>query len=203
MKRITRGLLLIGMGLLCPVTFAQSSRVDGAGSDISYTADGRLDFPGRYREWVYLTSGFDMSYSAAAKGSAHHLFDNLFVDPASYRAFEQTGTWPDGTVLVLELRRAGTNDPLNRQGSFQGADIVGVEVHVRDSARFAGDWAFFSFGGVGASAAGPPAAKQLPQSADCYACHTAHGAVDSTFVQFYPTLLPIARSKGTLSSASR
>ncbi len=39
----------------------------------------------------------------------------------------------------------------------------------------------------------------IPQSADCYSCHTAHGAVDTTFVQFYPTLLPIARSKRTLS----
>ena len=30
---------------------------------------------------------------------------------------------------------------------------------------------------------------------------TAHGAVDKTFVQFYPTLLPIAKDKGTLSAA--
>lgn len=41
----------------------------------------------------------------------------------------------------------------------------------------------------------------IPVVADCYSCHAAHGAVDTTFVQFYPTLLPIAKSKGTLSSA--
>jgi hypothetical protein len=29
----------------------------------------------------------------------------------------------------------------------------------------------------------------------------AHAAVDTTFVQFYPTLLPVATAKGTLSKA--
>ncbi|HYU45886.1 MAG TPA: cytochrome P460, partial [Terriglobales bacterium] len=30
-------------------------------------------------------------------------------------------------------------------------------------------------------------------------CHEQHGAVDTTFVQFYPTLLEIAKKKGTLA----
>ena len=41
----------------------------------------------------------------------------------------------------------------------------------------------------------------IPQSVACYACHTAHAAVDTTFVQFYPTLLPTAQAKSTLSPA--
>jgi len=32
---------------------------------------------------------------------------------------------------------------------------------------------------------------------NCYSCHSAHAAVDTTFVQFYPTLAPIAKAKGT------
>jgi hypothetical protein len=43
----------------------------------------------------------------------------------------------------------------------------------------------------------------IPLAADCYSCHAAHAAVDTTFVQFYPTLLPIATRKGTLSTAYR
>jgi hypothetical protein len=39
----------------------------------------------------------------------------------------------------------------------------------------------------------------IPMSEDCYACHRDHAAVDTTFVQFYPTLLPLATQKGTLS----
>jgi hypothetical protein len=41
----------------------------------------------------------------------------------------------------------------------------------------------------------------IPQTASCYSCHSAHAAVDTTFVQFYPTLLPIATSKHSLSAA--
>jgi hypothetical protein len=35
----------------------------------------------------------------------------------------------------------------------------------------------------------------IPEKAPCYAYHAALGAADTTFVQFYPTLLPIARSR--------
>ena len=41
--------------------------------------------------------------------------------------------------------------------------------------------------------------NELPQTSDCNVCHQDHGAVDTTFVQFYPTLMPIAKAKGTLS----
>ena len=43
--------------------------------------------------------------------------------------------------------------------------------------------------------------KMVPTTADCYSCHADHAAVDTTFVQFYPTLLPIAKNKGTLSAS--
>lgn len=39
----------------------------------------------------------------------------------------------------------------------------------------------------------------IPPAASCYACHSAHAAVDTTFVQFYATLLPIAKNHATLS----
>jgi hypothetical protein len=40
----------------------------------------------------------------------------------------------------------------------------------------------------------------MPDTAGCQACHSANGAVDNTFVQFYPTLAPIAKSKGTFKT---
>jgi hypothetical protein len=69
---------------------------------------------------------------------------------------------------------------------------MGFEVHVKDESRFPGKWAFFGFGDT-------TPAKMVPRSADCYSCHAEHAAVDTTFVQFYPTLLPLATTKGTLS----
>ena len=44
-------------------------------------------------------------------------------------------------------------------------------------------------------------AKIIRQTENCYSCHRDHGAVDTTFVQFYPTVLPIAKGKGTLAAA--
>ncbi len=72
---------------------------------------------------------------------------------------------------------------------------MGLEVHVKDEARFPGKWAFFSFDSPSGNG------TLIPQGAPCYSCHAAHAAVDTTFVQFYPTLLPVATKKGTLSAA--
>jgi hypothetical protein len=146
---------------------------------------------------VYLTTGFDMSYNPAMSMD-HHMFDNVFVDPASYQAFVETGTWPDKTMLVLETRSAEGKGSINQKGNFQNTEVMGIEVHVKDETRFPGKWAFF---GVDDGQTGNKTGKMFPVGAECYKCHAAHAAVDTTFVQFYPTLLPIAKSKGTLSAA--
>jgi Cytochrome P460 len=158
-----------------------------------YTTDGSLKFPANYREWVYLTSGVDMSYSPNMD-MGHSMFDNVFVNPEAYKAFLQTGTWPDKTMLVLEARMAGNKGSINKNGHFQTGNIMGREVHVKDDARFPGKWAFFN-------AEDGVTGKLLPREMDCYSCHEQHGAVDTTFVQFYPTLLEIAKKKNTLSAA--
>jgi hypothetical protein len=158
-----------------------------------YTPDGNLKFPTQYREWVYVTSGIDMSYGANA-GMDHSMFDNVFVNPEAYKAFVQTGTWPDKTMLVLEVRKGESKGSINKAGHFQTNEVMGREVHVKDAARFPGKWAFFtSEDGV--------TGKLLPKEMACYSCHEKHAAVDTTFVQFYPTLLDVAKQKKTLSSS--
>jgi len=42
----------------------------------------------------------------------------------------------------------------------------------------------------------------LPKDRDCYSCHEKNGAVDTTFVQFYPTLAEIAKAKGTFRTGN-
>lgn len=158
-----------------------------------YTSDGQMKRPGDYRNWIYLTTGFDMSYSADSGMRDHHMFDNVFVNPDAYQAFQKTGTWPDKTMLVLEVRGAEGRGSINQKGNYQGT-LMGMEVHVKDEARFPGKWAFFGFDDN-------ETAKMTPTTATCYSCHAEHGAVDTTFVQFYPTLLPVAKSKGTFSAA--
>ncbi|HZR37099.1 MAG TPA: cytochrome P460 family protein [Nevskia sp.] len=162
----------------------------------AYGADGKLPMPADYRQWTFLTSSLDMSYNRTGEPDMH-LFDNVFVQPQAYRSFLDSGTWPEHTVLVKEVRGASTRGSINRRGKFQTPQLVELEIHVKDEARFAdGGWGFFVSDG-----AAP--AQQIPPQADCYACHRAHGAVDNTFVQFYPTLIDLARSKNTLSAGFR
>lgn len=164
-----------------------------------FDASGKMLFPADYRQWVFVTSGHGMSYNPVANADPEAPFDNVFADPASYAAFLETGTWPEGTVLALEVRRGRSKGSINVAGAFQSGAPMGVEVHTKDSARFGkaqDGWAFFGF-----DPAKPEPAGKIPETAQCYGCHREHGAVDRTFTQFYPTLLPVAQAKGTLSSA--
>jgi hypothetical protein len=110
-----------------------------------YTSDGRMEPPSDYRQWIFLSSGVDMSYNPRAMAMGHTVFDNVFVNREAYKSFVETGTWPDKTVLVLEVRGAQTKGSINHTGHFQTADLMGVEVHVKDEARFPRKWAFFGF----------------------------------------------------------
>jgi hypothetical protein len=155
-----------------------------------FTNGNQLAKPTNYREWVWVTSGLGMSYSAGASGGG---FDNVFVSPAAYRAFLQTGRWPEATMFVIEEREALNKGSINKAGHYQG-ELHGLVAEVKDSSRFPDAWAFFNF--ENADSAAP-----LPKTQPCYACHAQHGAVDNTFVQFYPTLLPIAKQKGTVKAS--
>jgi hypothetical protein len=174
------------------------SALAASSSAPAYTKTGDMLPPANYREWIYLTSGMDMSYAPKPAGMEEHsMFDNVFVNPEAYRSFVATGVWPDKTILVLEARQARSKGSINQHGHFQDGGIMDLEVHVKDQARFPGKWAFFSFDSAASNG------TLIPQQAPCYSCHAAHAAVDTTFVQFYPTLLPVAEKNGTLSESFR
>ena len=187
--------LMFALAVALPVAASAGDPSTTSPRAPAYTTDGKLIAPGDYREWVYLSSGLGMSYNPKALASAEPMFDNTFVNPEAYRAFRNTGTWPDKTVIVLEVRGSSDKGSINQRGRFQSGDVQGLEVHVKDITRFSGGWAFFSFDN------GPAPATRIADTQACYACHSAHGAVDTTFVQFYPTLLPIAKQHATLSAA--
>ena len=163
--------------MACSVGFAQQ-----------YTKEGELVLPKDYREWVFLSSGLGMTYNQNATPNGKPPFENVFVNPAAYQGFLKTGTWPDKTVMVLEIRASESRVSINKDGRIQ-TNRVGMEVHVKDAAR--GGWAFYGFAG------GAEKGTLFPKTADCYSCHQQNGATDTTFVQFYPTLIETAQQKGT------
>jgi hypothetical protein len=162
------------------------------GDKANFTRDGELAYPANYREWVFLSSGLGMTYGPNAPAAGAPLrFDNVFVNPSSYREFLKSGKWVDGTVMILEVRNSETKGSINQHGSFQ-RDIAGIEAHVKDSRRFKSGWAFYGLDPA------KPSAKAIAPGNRCEQCHEANGAVDTTFVQFYPDLIPVASKYGQL-----
>ena len=198
MRKMTAVLLLALAGSLA--IRAQQPPSDGP----RYVNGTNLVRPTDYREWIFLSSGLDMNYnpppgstSGSPRQPERHSFTNVFVNPSSYRSFLQTGKWPDRTIFVLEARVADNVSryfPANQAGRFQ-AGFAGLEANVKDT-RFPDGWGFFSFNGTVTSA--EPLSGAALTRGQCVECHTEHTAVERTFVQFYPTLLEVARQKGTL-----
>ena len=183
--------------MMLPANRAQISVAQAAppsGSDSPrFTSDGKLEFPDNYREWIYLTSGLNMSYAPRVAGMMDHdMFDNVFVNPSAYKAFLETGTWPDQTMLVLEVRGAGSKASINKSGHFQNGDVMGREVHIKDK-RFREDGRF-------TASTKPRRPRRFRMKWIATVATSSMRAVDTTFVQFYPTLIKLATEKGTLSA---
>ena len=97
-------------------------------------------------------------------------------------------------MFVLEEYRASSHGSILQHGQYQST-LEGVEAEVKDESRFRENWAYFGFGAERSTA------SQFPKQA-CWNCHHQNGAVENTFVQFYPTLLPVARRKGTVKASA-
>jgi len=162
--------------------------IRGSASDRpEYTQKNELLRPDNYRDWIYLSSGLGMNYNAAA--GDHVMFTNVFVPQWAYREFTATGKWPDKTIFVVEERMSATKGSINKSGHYQ-TDLMGLGVEVKDEKRFPEKWAYFDFDANTRSAAANPKAA-------CWQCHNDHAAVENTFTQFYPTLIPVAQRFGT------
>lgn len=186
----------VALVALSTTALSPEAPAPSASDQPAYTEAGELVFPSAYREWVFLGSGLGMTYGPAApRAGENPNFDNVFVSPSAFGRFKETGRWPDGTVFVLEVRNSVSHGSINKGGHYQ-SELAAVEAHVKDSKRFKEGGAFFAFGG--GVTAPSRTAEAMPADAGCLACHSKNGAVDGTFVQFYPTALAVAEAKGTL-----
>jgi len=181
--------MLLGAGLQ---GVRERAPTQAASQDPKFVQGNKLVRPEGYREWIYLSSGLGMNYSARTQPGEPQ-FTNVFVTPQAYRQFIKTGTWPDRTLFVLEERDSSTEGSINKAGHFQ-TKLAGLVAEVKDESRFPEKWAFFTF--TDAQGKLKDTGQVQPKSA-CWTCHNSNGAVDNTFVQFYPTLKEVAQSKGT------
>ncbi len=192
-----RGLLVLGVAAWVTTLAMPAQQPAEASPAIRYAANGELIKPADFREWVFLSSGLGMTYNPPPSGASAPAgrplsFTNVYVNPSSYRAFMQTGAWPDQTIFILEVRSSASEGSINQGGHYQ-ADLRAIEAEVKDASRPLA-WSYYDFGRSGDRAA------PLPERAPCYECHSTKAAVEQSFVQFYPTLMDVARKMGTVNA---
>ena len=148
-----------------------------------YSASGELAWPADTDRWVVLGTSLGSDYAEGAFDPANPgTIGVVQIEPSAYAQVLKTGTYADGTMLLLTFYRAETQSEPQLRGFVQGA-VRGREIHVLDRQRFSAEGrAFFVFPGETKSAA------PMPLGSECVRCHSEHGRLDATFAQFYPPL---------------
>ena len=175
-------LLVIGALFALPATTQPAPP-----QDVQFDSSGELLQPTGYREWVYV--GPPLTPNDMNSGDAPFPeFHSVYINTMAWQAYQRTGKFPDGTVVVKELLSVGSKQASSGKGYFMG-EFIGLEAAVKDSKRFPeepGYWAYFSFGH-----SYPLASKTKAQiTASCAACHQVLAADDMVFTQYYPVLQP-------------
>jgi len=173
--------------LLSSMLVAQVAPVDASeAKQIHYarfTQDSELLMPRNYREWVFIGASVTPADMNDGK-PAFPEFHNVYIDPASWEHWKETGEFRDGTIIVKELVGVGGKQAVSGNGYFPG-EFNGIAATVKDSKRFAErpeNWAYFGFESY--------EAKRGALQADeaCSACHKANAEQDMIFTQYYPVL---------------
>jgi hypothetical protein len=117
-------------------------------------------------------------------------FHDVYTQPGSVEAYRRDGKFPDGAVLVKEIRKSESGKKTTGQVSWAGSEIVQWFVMIKDSkGRFPdnplwGDgwgWALYM-------ADAPSKNVATDYKIDCIGCHIPAKATDWVYMEGYPTL---------------
>lgn len=162
---------------------------DVSGDEVTWPADfvseaGDISFPEGFLKWQTIGA-----WSTADENGTANGMHQVYVSPGAADAFLETGEFPDGTVLVKEVRAAATAKLSTGAASY--ATDKGVWfVMVKDKTqRFPnnplwGDgwgWALFE-------AKEPSKQVATDYKKDCLSCHVPAEETDWIYIEAYPVL---------------
>jgi len=193
MNKMTKALLVAALFLIPLLALAAGEKqgtfspyVDGSGS-ITPPKDFRI-------AWVHLgtwvaTSKAQIPGAESVKTTPGAGLHDVYTRPESVKAYLKTGRWPDGTVIVKEVRAINWDDLPTGHVMFAG-DRAECFVMVKDAkGRFKGNphwgdgwgWALFR-------SADPNKNVSTDYKTDCMGCHEVAKDTDRVFGNGYPTL---------------
>ncbi len=149
-------------------------------------SDGTIHFPGKVRDkWVHLGSWGSADLDSADPG--HH---DVYTQPESLEQYRKTGKFPDGAVLVKEVRKIESGLMTTGPVTWAGKEVLWF-VMIKDSTnRYAGKspnwgegwgWALFNAGATEKNAS-------TNFRVNCLGCHIPARETDWIYVQGYPGL---------------
>ncbi len=183
------GRIIIGLALWSGVALlsqgASGETLDGHTRFVR--PDGSFSFPGESARdgLVHLGSWFVPSGPASG-------FHHVYTQPEAIAAYRKTGAFPDGTVLLKELRHD------QRANYTTGADVASATeitqwfLMVKDTKgrhpqdpRWKEGWGWALF-----KADAPAVNVARSFAADCQGCHTPARETDWVYIGGYPALAP-------------
>lgn len=184
-------LLLLVTALLPMAAWPQDAQAaDDAGFSEYVDAEGNITRPEGYRdEWVHLGT-WRVADDEEARGPGIH---DVYADPESVAAFKENGQWPDGTVMVKEVR--GIKSASMTTGNAEWAGDIGVWfVMVRDRENRFPDNKIWGEGWGWALYTADAPAKNVNSNwkegnlDNCFGCHTPARNTEWVFIEGYPTI---------------
>lgn len=190
MPRVSNSRAVLALLALAGLAAACAARAQARPAPSSFSphvgASGEIARPVDYRtRWVHLGS-----WAVHDESGAGHGFHDVYAQPEAVAAYKARQTWPDGAVLIKEIR------PIHAQTLSTGAlyraegEPAVVFVMVKDATgRFPGNaswgngwgWAMFN-------QESPTTSVSKDHSKDCLGCHEPARASDWVYVEGYPTL---------------
>lgn len=172
-------------------SFAAASEEKNEGVFSVYVDErGAIARPTDFREnWVHLGSFF-VPEDEHARGPGVH---DVYAEPAAVETYRETGAWPDGGVLVKEIRSIVTEEMTTGTASFAGEPLVWF-VMIKDQERRFSDNAIWGEGWGWALFESDRPSVNVNENwkqgdlGDCYTCHLPAEETDWVFIEGYPTL---------------
>lgn len=148
-------------------------------------ASGNIKLPENYRQdW-----GHAGSWIVADPKAPGHGFHDVYLQKQAAKTYRETGKFPDGTVLVKEVRQVKAGAQTTGHAQWAGDTNVWF-VMVKDSqGRFANSPHWKEGWGWGLYEAKNPKLNVSKSFAEtCMACHTPAKKTDWVFINGYPSL---------------
>jgi len=193
MKKLIKVMLVIALFLIPVIALGAGEKQATFSPYVD--SKGNITVPADFRaRWIHLgtwavTSKAPIPGAGSEQTSPGPGFHEVYTQPESMKTYKKTGKWPDGTVIIMEVRSIKWDD-LPTGHVMYADENSGWFVMVKDSkGRFKnkpnwGDgwgWALFK-------AADPKKNISTNYKNDCMGCHEVAKDSDWVFVHGYPTL---------------